>query len=387
MNTHSAQRDTENSYTATVYLAAPGTPIANPKTGEIDGKSLPGHMYYMISDGFEKQGYGFAPKDHGSPLGAGQVYDRDFESYQDPYYARTVEITREQYEKLKEYGDAGAKGQETYFDLYYNGATNSCIDFTWGALNHAGLHQQLGLPNSQSMPLRNADGQVMPLSNIAALESIPSPFPKSLLNDVDRNPAPDGWVEKAGQAKASALEHVQGKVQDVLNDIKCEAFPKLPDCPPDGASLDQKRALPDPRDPTSPGHRMYGQIEAGVARLDAEHGRSFDTTSERLTMSAYVDAHAARVTSADHIAFNNTGTPQKDGSQVCAATLLCIVQGPNSSDVVAPRSITEVRPALERPVEQALMQLGTQTQQQAQRLAQQPTAPTQDDPGRGPRMA
>ncbi len=124
-----------------------------------------------------------------------------------------------------------------------------------------------------------------------------------------------------------------------------------------------------------------------MIRLDAEHGRSFDTISERLTMSAYVDAYAARVTSADHIAFNNPGTPQKDGSRVCAATLLCIVQGPNASDVVAPRSITEVRPALERTVETSLMQLDTQTQQQAQRLAQQSIAPTQDDPARGPRMA
>ncbi len=387
MNNSPTQRDAEGPYTATVYVAAPGTTINDPDNDELQSKSLPGHMYYMISDDREQNGYGFAPAGHGSPLGAGLVSDKDFLSYQDPYYARTIEITRDQYEKLKEYGNAGIKGQDTYFDLYYNGATNSCIDFTWGALNHAGLHQQLGLPNGQSTALRDADGRVMPLSNIAALQSIPLPFPKSLLNDVDRNPAPDGWVEKAGQAKASALEHVQGKVQDVINDIKCEAFPKLPDCPPDGASLDQQRALPDPRDPASPGHRLYGQIEAGVARLDAEHGRSFDTTSERLTMSAYVDAHAARVTSADHIAFNNTGTPQKDGSQVCAATLLCIVQGPNSSDVVAPRSITEVRPALERPVEQALMQLDTQTQQQAQRLAQQPTAPTQDDLGRGPRMA
>ena len=343
-------------------------------------------LTHCLSRRAEKQGYGFAPKGHGSPLGAGRVSDTDFESYQDPNYARTIEITRDQYEKLKEYGDAGIDGKETYFDLHYNGATNSCIDFTWGALNHAGLHQELGLPNGQSMSLRDADGRVMPLSNIAALESIPSPFPKSLLNDVDRNPAPDGWVEKAGQAKASALEHVQGKVQDVINDIKCEAFPRLPDCPPDGANLDQKRALPDPRDPGSPGHRLYGQIKAGVIRLDAERGRSFDTASERLTMSAYVDAHAARVASADHIAFNNAGTPQQDGSRVCAATLLCIVQGPNSSDVVAPRSITEVRPALERPVETSLVQLDTQTQQQTQRLVQQPTAPTQDDSVRGPRM-
>ena len=387
MNNSHARHDAEGPYTATVYVAAPGTTINDPDNAVLQSKSLPGHMYYMISDGGEQKGYGFAPSGHGSPLGAGLVSDKDFLNYQDPYYARTIEITRDQYENLKEYGDAGIDGKETYFDLYYNGATNSCIDFTWGALNHAGLHQQLALPNDQSTPLRDADGRVMPLGNIEALESIPSPFPKSLLNDVETHPAPDGWVEKAGQAKASALEHVQGKVQDVLNDIKCEAFPRLPDCPPDGASLDSKRALPDPRDPSSPGHRLHGQIEVAVTSMDAERSRSFDTASERLVMTAYVDANAAGITSADHIAFNKAGTLQQDGSQVSACTLLCIVQGRDASDVLAPRSITDVRQAVERPVEQALMQLDTQTQQQAQRLAQQPTAPSQDDPGRGPRMA
>jgi hypothetical protein len=65
-------------------------------------------------------------------------------------------------------------GQDTHFNLTYNGATNSYIDFTWSALNHAGLHRQLSLPNGQSSPLRDHDVRLLPESNISALQSIPA---------------------------------------------------------------------------------------------------------------------------------------------------------------------------------------------------------------------
>lgn len=144
--------------------------------------------------------------------------------------------------------------------------------------------------------------------------------------------------------------------------------------------------LPDPRDPDHPDHRLYKQIEAGVARIDAEKGRTFDATSERMTMGAFLDAKAAGITSADHIAINDTGKRQPDGTQVSSGTLLFVVQGQDPSDPAARRSITDVGQAIERPVEQSLQKLDALNQQQAQALSQQPSPPTQDDPGRGPRM-
>jgi len=146
--------------------------------------------------------------------------------------------------------------------------------------------------------------------------------------------------------------------------------------------------LPDPRDPNHPDHRLYQQIERGVAGIDAERGRTFDATSERLAMGAFHDAKAAGITSADHIAINETGKRQQDGSQTAAGTLLFVVQGQDPSDPAARRSMTDVAQAVDRPVEQSLQKVDTLAQQQAQMLAQAPNNPTQDDPGqKGPRMA
>jgi|JI8StandDraft_1071087.scaffolds.fasta_scaffold00666_3 hypothetical protein len=145
--------------------------------------------------------------------------------------------------------------------------------------------------------------------------------------------------------------------------------------------------LPDPRDPNHPDHRLYQQIECGVAGIDAERGRTFDATSERLAMGAFHDAKAAGITSADHIAINETGKRQQDGSQVAAGTLLFVVQGQDPSDPAARRSMTDVAQAVDRPVEQSLQKVDTLAQQQAQMLAQAQNNPTPDDPGpKGPRM-
>lgn len=141
----------------------------------------------------------------------------------------------------------------------------------------------------------------------------------------------------------------------------------------------------DPRDPDHSDHRLYKQIEAGVARIDASTGRTFDQTSERLAMSTLADAKAAGITSADHIALNTAGKPQQDGSQISGGTLLFVVQGRDPSDPAARRSVTDVAQAVERPLEQSQQKIDAVNQQQAQALVQQQDQPTPDNPGRGPR--
>jgi hypothetical protein len=136
--------------------------------------------------------------------------------------------------------------------------------------------------------------------------------------------------------------------------------------------------LPDPRNSDHPDNRLYTQIERGMTSIDAERGRTFDTTSERLTMGAFHDAKAAGITSADHIAINETGKRQQDGSQIAAGALLFVVQGQDPSDPAARRSMTDVAQAVERPVEQSLQKVDT--------LAQQLSQPTQDEPVRAQRM-
>lgn len=108
-------------YTVTVFVAAPGTPLRDGST------SAAGHLYYQISNGESEKSYGFSPQKHGVVVGPGRVSTEDAQTYQSPFYGRTMEITENKYNKLRDFGEAPGKYA---FDLNYNGATNSCIDFT-----------------------------------------------------------------------------------------------------------------------------------------------------------------------------------------------------------------------------------------------------------------
>ncbi len=153
-----------------------------------------------------------------------------------------------------------------------------------------------------------------------------------------------------------------------------------------GSSTPVPARFSDPRDSDNPDNRLYRQIEGGVASIDAERGRTFDVTSERLTMGAFHDAKAAGITSAGHILINETGKRQQDSSQIAAGTQLFVVQGQDPSDPAARRSMTDVAHAVDRPVEQSLQKVDTLAQQQAQVLTQQQNQTTQDEPGRSQRM-
>ena len=48
-------------YTVTIYVAAPGTPLAS------GGTSVAGHVYFVTSDGHSQNSFGFAPIEHGAP--------------------------------------------------------------------------------------------------------------------------------------------------------------------------------------------------------------------------------------------------------------------------------------------------------------------------------
>ncbi len=96
-------------------------------------------------------------------------------------------------------------------------------------------------------------------------------------------------------------------------------------------------------------------------------------------MCTFCDTKAAGITSADHIAINETGKRQQHGSQTAAGTLLFVVQGQDPSDPAARRSLTDVAQAVERPVDQSLQKVDAFTQQQMQLLAQQQNQPAQEE--------
>lgn len=61
------------------------------------------------------------------------------------------------------------------------------------------------------------------------------------------------------------------------------------------------RRFADPAQPSHPDHALHQQIRVGVQRLDGEHGRSWDETSERLNASLLVLAKEKGLTQVDHV--------------------------------------------------------------------------------------
>ncbi|CDG96162.1 conserved hypothetical protein [Xenorhabdus bovienii str. puntauvense] len=199
-------RSLDKRYIVTIYAAYPGTPLnddfGKPKFDKDERvTSAAGHMWYEISDRKSINPYGFVPKTTGM-TGPGAVTEYDTKHYEKPRYSRTLEITKEQYNKLKEYGDLAIAEKNPDFDLYYKGHSNSCIDFTWKVLRSAGLKSNF-LSSEHSIALNPAtalnrmekingdfEGKLKVAKNIPHIESIPAPFPNSELNTEHYNAPP-----------------------------------------------------------------------------------------------------------------------------------------------------------------------------------------------------
>ncbi|WP_313347930.1 XVIPCD domain-containing protein [Stenotrophomonas sp.] len=292
-------------YTLTVYVAAPGTPLVP------GGTSAAGHMYLAVKHDGLTQSFGFAPAKHGASSGPGAVTNDDVSDYVKPYYARTMEITKDQYEKILAYGGDAAKHG---FDMEYNGLSNSCIDFTWSALNYAGLHRQ-----SKSGQDKDYEGAVRPLENKQEIKKIPAPVPGSKLNTEHENPMPkqtnfQKWISENGP-----YEGVEG-------------------------------------DP------MMAQIRGKVAELDAANGRTFDPTSERVSASLFVLAKENGLSRVDHVMLSERT------AQSPAAENIFVVQG-ERGDPGHLRAAMATAQAAQTPVEVS-MERGEQLTNNSQ-LAQQ----------------
>lgn len=104
----------------------------------------------------------------------------------------------------------------------------------------------------------------------------------------------------------------------------------------------------------TPNHPEYGlnqQIRQGVAALDAQHGRPFDQTSERLTASLTVLAREQGLQQVDHVLVSNATAQHPAGHNVF------VVQG----DPANPAHLRAMMPtavAAQTPVEQSLQKLG-----------------------------
>lgn len=252
-------------YSLTVYVAAPGTPHVR---DGVTTYSVPGHLYWSISDGSTVNGYGFGPREAGDTSGPGRVSILDHLEYQNPTYERRIGVSREQYEALKTFGEASVRGQDPRFnssgvtDSY--GFGNNCVDYTWKALEIAGLDRRHDYAPGERPSTREVlfgpndqfdvrELRLRPVDNIDALKLLRDPIPGHPANQTierERPPLPDDTLKNEAARRALSA-----------------ADPRLPD---------------------HPDHERYGRIEALVRGEDEKLGRSFDERSANLVASLTV---------------------------------------------------------------------------------------------------
>ncbi|MGH8387309.1 MAG: XVIPCD domain-containing protein [Pseudomonas sp.] len=113
-----------------------------------------------------------------------------------------------------------------------------------------------------------------------------------------------------------------------------------------------------------PEHALYQQVRAGVAALDASHGRSYDQTSERLTGSLLVLAKSNGLDRVDHVVLSSPTAGQAGGHNVF------VVQG-EINDPGHLRAGMSTQQAVTAPFEQSMAKFDAVVQEQAQAQAQQ----------------
>ncbi|MBH1444604.1 XVIPCD domain-containing protein [Stenotrophomonas hibiscicola] len=349
-------------YTVEIVIAAPGTPLVDERGVQkvVDGvpqTSGPGHMFYVLH-GPDKttRSFGFAPTEHGSMNGPGEVMKTDAVEYRNPHYSRTLEISEQQYRKLEAFG---AHPDKYGFDLQYKDVRNNCVDFTWEALNHAGIQRKssidvnaLGGPAGQLLPdvripldIKGAGKDAFrPLRNIHGVDSIDPPFPDSELNQRKTNPLPERSLKQHMLSDAEGMGERSGD-----------------------------RLAWHSNDP------LLSQIHQGVARLDAERGRDFDATSENISASLYALAKANGLTQVDHVLLSDR-TAQPD-----AAQNIFIVQG-ERNDPAQLRASMPTAVAAQTPAETSF-ERAEQLSQSAQVRTQDELQQRQVQEQSGPRMA
>lgn len=120
---------------------------------------------------------------------------------------------------------------------------------------------------------------------------------------------------------------------------------------------------------------LYMQIRAGVERLDAEHGKPWDESSQRMTASLLVLAKEQGLSRVDHVVLNNPTESLARGEMVF------IVEGA-MDDPAHRRGHMNTMDALRAPEAESLHRADALTQSQAASLEQQPAqlVHTQDSP-------
>ncbi|WP_370659369.1 XVIPCD domain-containing protein [Xanthomonas euroxanthea] len=285
-------------------------------------------MYLGTSHGDVHESFGFAPSARPRAQRSdsddipGEVSGKDVENYRDPQYARTMEISKDQYDRIREFAADPAKHG---FDMRYDTFSNSCVDFSWAALNHAGLYRQTVLGG-----IKGYEGEPKVLHNEPEIQNLKAPFPESELNGEVRHPKPerDLW-------------------QLILSDNQTR--------------VDTGRLVADGT-PIDPLHR---QAEEAVRRLEQGLGREYDENSSRLAASSASLAREHGLSRIDHVVLSENTATARQGENVF------VVEGA-LNDPAHKMAHMRTGDAIAQPVAYSLAQLQSlgETQQQLQQQEQ-----------------
>jgi len=305
------------------------------------GVSDVGHMFLSldrVGSAEPQQSFGYTRTPIPGNSDLGKVVDYDLRTYEDPRYQRTIEITQAQYDKIVEFAKDPAKHG---FDVKnYNLATNSCVDFTWGALNHAGIHG-----NTIFGEFKTYEGALKVLDNIGPIQSI---RPQVKGSELDR----EEWKPMPAQTNA---------IQRWSTDAN------------DPTRADTLAWTGTPGDPSHADNPRLNQIHERVVAMNAFGADSTNISASLLALSK--EQQFARV---DEVLLG-----ERRGD---AAPNLFIVQG-DRTDPAHLRASLPVDVAAQTPVAASFERIEQLAQAQPERDAQRLQEEQQLQQSHGPRMA
>jgi len=162
--------------------------------------SYTGHMWYQLTDDYgNMNSYGFGPKGAATVDGPGAVNRIDSSYYKNRTYTRDVWISKARYDAMKAFGETTAKaapdswvavkditGTYQSFQLHYNGLFNSCVDYTWKAMEVGGLNPGNGINPG------GYEGFLIPQLNSERLDNSLNTYEFRLRRGIDQSRIYDG---------------------------------------------------------------------------------------------------------------------------------------------------------------------------------------------------
>jgi len=190
------------------------------------------------------------------------------------------------------------------------------------------------------------------------------------LHETDAKPAPI-QPESEGPASRTAVEPAAPPpATDAAPKVSEHERPYSPPpveasaAQPSSATPQQEPEAPPapllPTQPEHPDHALYQQVRAGVATLDAKHGRTFDDASERMTASLLVLAKDNDLDRVDHVLLSNATADKPAGHT------LFLVQG-EPSDPAHQRAAMPTELAAQTSVEESMQQFDAVSREAQQR--------------------